>query len=109
MGWGESVILLFRVDGEQPSRYFEASGLGIALADQATLAVAFDLAELSTINSGVEGGARLFACTSARKRTQQGIEHERRQNCENAPEQHLGYLLCPGRLAIGERREGEQA
>jgi hypothetical protein len=95
-----------RIGGEQPTRDLDAGGLGIALADQAPLAVALHLAELIAIDGGVEGRARLFATASAGERTQQSVEHHCRQNGKDRPEQHLGTSLCPGRLAIGERREG---
>ena len=107
MGREGFAALLFRIGGKQPASDFDASSLGITFADQATLSVALDLAELIAIDRGVKGGARLLACASAGERTQQGIEYERRQNGENDPEQHLGRTSAyPGRLAIGERPQG---
>ena len=57
VAWGEFGARLFRIGGEQPAGDFDAGGLGIALPDQATLAVAFNLAELIAIDGGVEGRA----------------------------------------------------
>jgi hypothetical protein len=61
MGREGFAALLFRIGGKQPASDFDASSLGITFADQATLSVALDLAELIAIDRGVKGGARLLA------------------------------------------------
>ncbi len=91
-GLGLGALPFFGVRGKQAPRNLDAGGFGVGVADQTTLAVAFDLFELIAIDRGIEGGTRALFRAPRRQRAQQDVEHRSRQRGENHPDQHLADL-----------------
>jgi hypothetical protein len=78
---------LTRISRKQASRDLDPRGFRLFLANQATLAVALNLAELIAIDLGIERGALPLSHPRVIERTKQEEQHDRRETAENEPKQ----------------------